>query len=518
MKNVLISSVIWLLACQPAFFAQLPPRCDETVKAGDEPPGCLVCWPVYQGTTGGYTADALGVDFPCGTIENNQWLSYLVNQSNISATIIPSDCMNGKGVEMRMYDQNLMPVSTCFSAGLVIPGTFVATGLTPGEVYWIMIDGYEGDICDFTIIVQGGIIQWPGGIPGYKPGIFQVSPGIPCIGTEVCYRFEHHNVAVSYHWEVPDFGQIISGDSTDKICVKFDRPGKGKIKSLLRTACYDFQTETDVFIPNTNNPEPEEFTFCTTNFPVYVNGVRFNDYGQFNIPYDTMGHCGDSLPIYIQRFSPQPDTIVIDTTYCFRDPFRFFGSTRIRSGRYVLTEQGVSANGCDSTIILNATVIHPIKRVSINPNRRILTSLDKLGPYQWINCQNNAPVAGARSQNFLPAVSGEYAVIVGYGTCQDTSDCFTVELKHSVTPPGDFFDWKIFPNPVRDELHVEIQSPTIDRYAIRLFDAAGRKHAEQYIDEDHFTTRIGMAALPYGLYFLQLSGSQGTISHKVAKY
>ncbi|MEZ4948698.1 MAG: hypothetical protein R2784_04820 [Saprospiraceae bacterium] len=117
-------------------------------QASDEPPGCVMCGPIYIGSTGPYSPGLPGPTFPCGSIENNFWLTIIAGSTNMSATILASNCQNGQGVQLLIYDQNLNPVSTCFSSnGNNVPGNVQASGLTPGELYWIMVDGFAGDIC-----------------------------------------------------------------------------------------------------------------------------------------------------------------------------------------------------------------------------------------------------------------------------------------------------------------------------------------------------------------------------------
>src|SRR5690554_7761827 len=31
------------------------------------------------------------------------------------------------------------------------------TGLTPGETYYLMVDGFAGDVCDYTFIANSGV-------------------------------------------------------------------------------------------------------------------------------------------------------------------------------------------------------------------------------------------------------------------------------------------------------------------------------------------------------------------------
>lgn len=53
--------------------------------------------------------------------------------------------------------------------------------------------------------------------------------------------------------------------------------------------------------------------------------------------------------------------------------------------------------------------------------------------YQWINCSDSQPIIGANEQTFTPTMNGSYAVILGSGTCAETTECITIgslELTH----------------------------------------------------------------------------------------
>ena len=65
--------------------------------------------------------------------------------------------------------------------------------------------------------------------------------------------------------------------------------------------------------------------------------------------------------------------------------------------------------------------------------------------YQWINCDNNSPVAGATGQSFTPTSSGSYAVIVTENSCSDTSDCYSVD--YTDLDEENKFEFSIYPNP-----------------------------------------------------------------------
>lgn len=58
-----------------------------------------------------------------------------------------------------------------------------------------------------------------------------------------------------------------------------------------------------------------------------------------------------------------------------------------------------------------------------------LTSQETGTIYQWIDCGNgNTPIVGASSQTYTATANGDYAVILGSGSCADTSICHTISV------------------------------------------------------------------------------------------
>jgi uncharacterized delta-60 repeat protein len=59
-----------------------------------------------------------------------------------------------------------------------------------------------------------------------------------------------------------------------------------------------------------------------------------------------------------------------------------------------------------------------------------LTSAQSGATYQWIDCNNsNAPIDGETSQSYTPDESGDYAVVITIGNCEETSACVSVDLE-----------------------------------------------------------------------------------------
>lgn len=316
--------------------------------AGDEPPGCLMCGPIYIGSTSGYTPGTPGPTFPCGSIENNQWIAIIAGSTNISATILASNCQNSQGVQLLIYDTNLNPVSTCFSSGgNNIPGNVSASGLTPGEVYWIMIDGFAGDICDITLTVTGG--QNTG--PPDPPGPITMNPDINplCPGAIVDFSVAPVFGASWYEWTVPGNGTILGDDDGNAITVEFDSPGAGVVCVTPNNACFP---GAPTCIPVTVLPLPPtilppEF-ICEEDFPITVDGNTFNSPGTYTITFTTAIGC-DSNVVY--NFLPViiPPVIRPNQFVCPEDfPIFIDGNRFDEAGFHEIVY--TSSQGCDSAV------------------------------------------------------------------------------------------------------------------------------------------------------------------------
>ncbi|MEZ4981510.1 MAG: hypothetical protein R2769_07990 [Saprospiraceae bacterium] len=94
------------------------------------------------------------------------------------------NCQNGEGLQAVVTDINLNPVSNCCSPPPnMVSCNVTATGLTPGDIYYVMIDGSTGDVCDFILTATGGFALGQSGVPDMITADPNISP--LCPGTEV---------------------------------------------------------------------------------------------------------------------------------------------------------------------------------------------------------------------------------------------------------------------------------------------------------------------------------------------
>ena len=143
---------------------------DISVSCTGNPPADDACTNATQicnlenlcgNTSSQYTAGEVPSGF-CGSVENNSWVTFTASASSATLDVEVSNCLNDDGIQMEIYEtndcSNFTSVSNCESPGSVQDFTITATGLTPGQNYYLMIDGFAGDVCDYTVNPGSGVM------------------------------------------------------------------------------------------------------------------------------------------------------------------------------------------------------------------------------------------------------------------------------------------------------------------------------------------------------------------------
>jgi hypothetical protein len=94
----------------------------------------------------------------CGSIESNLWFPFFYSNqdSNLTVTVTPINCTEANGMQVAIYDPATFTKFACgagVSFGATIPVSVTVPGswLLPCKPYSIMVDGWAGDQCTFTI-------------------------------------------------------------------------------------------------------------------------------------------------------------------------------------------------------------------------------------------------------------------------------------------------------------------------------------------------------------------------------
>ncbi|MEO8588121.1 MAG: LamG domain-containing protein, partial [Flavobacteriales bacterium] len=137
---------------------------------------------------------------------------------------------------------------------------------------------------------------------------------------------------------------------------------------------------------------------------------------------------------------------------CPDESYLFDGQELTEPGTYTATFP--TDGSCDSTVVLTLTEPTVNTNVVQNANTLIATAT---GTYQWIDCNNNAPIPGATGQYYMATANGDYAVIVTQSGCADTSLCHNITGIGMAEIAGASF--RVQGDVVHDGLWVEVVGP-----------------------------------------------------------
>ncbi|MBK8490534.1 MAG: hypothetical protein IPL49_06380 [Saprospirales bacterium] len=356
MVKILRFSLIMVLAFTAA--QQLGAQCNLPFPPGTGPQGCqnapLFC---SEADFDGYcsTTSASGVGICpgpfCGSCENYHWFSFIAGSSTITLTITPSNCVgqpNGTGLQAQMYATSncstFTAVSNCESPASNTPITVTGTNLVIGQVYYLMIDGWAGDICDYVIDVIQGIGNVPPPIiPGPITGVINVCPG-----ATIPYSVPPGVGISNYDWSLTPAIGSISGDGTNNVNITFNSAGTAQLCVTPSNACETGPTICKLIISTPIPPQFNFITFCLGDTWT-CQGQTFTNPGQQVFHYNSWLGC-DSVITCIATAIPPIVTPPLQAVICQGGSYNFAGQTFNQTGGYPVTL--TAANGCDSVVTL----------------------------------------------------------------------------------------------------------------------------------------------------------------------
>lgn len=148
----------------PFAFNTLFPGCGGSSPASDVCTNATAVCSLdgYCGNTSGTYTDAswpaLDTAF-CGSIENNSFLTFEAACTSICMNVEVGNCTNGSGIQFMVFSGSCGGAVTSIGCNSPMdPGTnsICFNGLVPGQTYYLMIDGYAGAICDYSVTVTSG--------------------------------------------------------------------------------------------------------------------------------------------------------------------------------------------------------------------------------------------------------------------------------------------------------------------------------------------------------------------------
>jgi len=393
----------------------------------------------------------------CGqiSIHNDQWFGFVAGSTTIDINIATSNCVTGDGLQAAFFDACAVDALECnpgSNGGGGGPLPLSYSNFVPGQTYFLMVDGYTGDVCDFEIEVLGGSVTPP---PPAAPTQPQ-GPTLVCPGASVVYTLPDVENAGYYNWIGPA-GSSINGGSNNvnipapegtTVTVTFGNAG-GQLCVRVGNACFPAQqsciTIVNQPIPATQLPP---ITVCYEDLPFIWEEAPYTAIGipgtftLTSLPYDSYLGC-DSTVKQLIKVKNQIKTNLNTIYTCEGSCYQINGNSYCQSGGPYM-ELFESFQGCDSVVQFSVVVVPAVATIApaltldcTSPTLTLNSNGSTTGPnviYKWTNAAWSTLGMGS-TQNV--SNGGVYNLVVtntlGNATCKDTT---SITVNSNIVPPG----------------------------------------------------------------------------------
>ncbi len=162
-----------------------------------------------------------------------------------------------------------------------------------------------------------------------------------------------------------------------------------------------------------------------------------------------------------------------------------------------------NAAGCDSIITLDLNI--NVVDTAITINGTILSANAANASYQWIDCSNNTPILNMSNQIFEPTANGNYAVIVTENGCIDTSACIAITIVN-IQEYMNNTNVILYPNPTDGAFTIAFDQVQ-ESLHLRLFSITGQVIIEKHLEQvQRHTLEINQ---PSGVYLVEVANAKG---------
>ncbi len=368
-SNLFKTRLVLTLTFLSAFSLQLVGQCDPpeqtpTPVCQDAPLVCLLnaCYETLN-------IPETGPDGFCGgntSIQNPQYFQVIPTQPDIEIHIHVDDCDNGTSLQSALISDCPWDVNDVIDCDPGTPpgGTMIltGTGLVVGATYYLMLDGFSGAFCNYTITYTSGI---------YNPGFSEELQTAEAIPESVCAGYNSLTfvadppipLAHGYYWVLGWSGDTITSTlptTTISVPTTVD-PGIYEICVRAFSGCdttdNDLCFEVEIYVLDPEERDPE--IYCPEEFPFSWGSLTISGPGMYEQSYTSPEGCLFDSTWMVEVY-PDVPLGIIDTVYCLpigESSYYYEGEAYDNSGSYDLMYPGMGLNGCDSMAELNLELI-----------------------------------------------------------------------------------------------------------------------------------------------------------------
>jgi PKD repeat protein len=243
----------------------------------------------------------------------------------------------------------------------------------------------------------------------------------------------------------------------------------------------------------TINPA-EDSTWVVSSCGAYIApwGNTYTQSGAYTHILQTVWGCDSTINLALTVNNEYDSTWVVDACRRFQSPW---GTLYTQSGQYTVNLQ--TAQGCDSLIYLNLSLTFIDTAITVTPTT--LTAVQNGASYQWVECDATGlkPIPNATNQTYVATQNGDYAVIITYNGCIDTSQCKTIS-QISIAE-WDENNFVLYPNPASNVVQIDFNSLQKE-VVLEIVAINGRRvHIEHFRDIQNLQSTFN---LPDGVYMV----------------
>jgi hypothetical protein len=212
-------------------------------------------------------------------------------------------------------------------------------------------------------------------------------------------------------------------------------------------------------------------TECNTY--TWIDGNTYtasNNSATFNIVGGAANGCDSlvTLNLTILNSATGTDTRTECNTYTWIDGNTYTASNNSATFNIV----GGAANGCDSLVTLNLT-INSVSDLSTSISGVTISANNSNATYQWLDCGNgNAIITGENNQIFTATSNGNYAVALTENGCVDTSACVAITTV-GILENNFGTEFNIYPIPTDGKFSIDLGS-IYENVQISITDLSGK--------------------------------------------
>ncbi|HND89121.1 MAG TPA: hypothetical protein PK971_12380, partial [Saprospiraceae bacterium] len=182
-------------------------------------------------------------------LNNDEWFAFVAGTTTITLQITPSNCTsngNNQGMQGGIY-------RTCVGNPMDLqcpctenPFILTSTNFVVGQIYYVVMDGCGGDVCDYSVdVLAGSTVPPPPANAGPITG-----PDTVCVGTTSNFTTPAVSGATIYNWTLTPagIGTLANGTGTSKNVTWGNTPGTATLCVTTANACLSNNTPSCIDI------------------------------------------------------------------------------------------------------------------------------------------------------------------------------------------------------------------------------------------------------------------------------